>query len=180
LIKARKLDGVYRCGADSVPTFVEVDTPTDGELHALLQPIIPRLTKPLTRRGVLLKDIAQTCVAKPDADGNKVRTLRALQAAAVTYRVAFGPHAGQKVPALRGAMCVLEFMQRLAAPMARSRLHPSRTACRSRISAVGYPLCAVSSRRLLCGRSPIGIERLMAGPAGGADAQWPHPSSPQH
>jgi len=104
LIKARKLDGVYRCGADSVPTFVEVDTPTDGELHALLQPIITRLTKPLTRRGVLVKDIGQTCLAKPDADGNKVRTLRPLQAVAVTYRIAFGPRAGQKVLTIRGAM----------------------------------------------------------------------------
>ena len=51
MIKAGNLDGVYRCGADGVPTFVEVDTPTDGELHALLWPIITRLTKPLTRRG---------------------------------------------------------------------------------------------------------------------------------
>jgi hypothetical protein len=37
-------------------------------------------------------------------------------------------------------MSPLEFMQRLAALMARSRLHPARTACRSRILAVGYPL----------------------------------------
>jgi hypothetical protein len=50
---------------------------------------------------VLVKDIGQTCLAKPDADGNKVRTLRPLQAAAVTYRIAFGPRAGQKVLTLR-------------------------------------------------------------------------------
>ncbi len=31
------LDGVYRCGADGVPTFVEVGAPTDDELHALLR-----------------------------------------------------------------------------------------------------------------------------------------------
>jgi hypothetical protein len=51
---------------------------------------------------VLVKDIGQTCLAKPDADGNKVRTLRPLQVAAVTYRIAFGPRAGQKVLTLRG------------------------------------------------------------------------------
>jgi hypothetical protein len=31
------LDGVYRCGADGVPQFVEVGSPTDDEVHALLQ-----------------------------------------------------------------------------------------------------------------------------------------------
>jgi hypothetical protein len=29
------LDGVYRCGADGALEFVEVDAPTDDELHAL-------------------------------------------------------------------------------------------------------------------------------------------------
>jgi hypothetical protein len=42
--------------------------------------------------------------AEPDADGKEARTLRPLQAAAVTYRIAFGPRAGQKVLTLRGAM----------------------------------------------------------------------------
>lgn len=48
------LDGVYRCGTDGVPAFVEATGPTDDELHALLQTIIARLTKLLTRRGVLV------------------------------------------------------------------------------------------------------------------------------
>ena len=34
----------------------------------------------------------------------RLSTLRALQAAAVTYRIAFGPRTGQKVLTLRGAM----------------------------------------------------------------------------
>ena len=98
------LDGVYRCGADGAPTFVEVDAPTDDELHALLQKIITKLMKRLTRRGVLEEDMGQTYLAEPDIDGDEARTLRPLQAAAVTYRVAFGPRAGQKVLTLRGAM----------------------------------------------------------------------------
>ena len=36
--------------------------------------------------------------------GAEARTLRPLQAAAITYRIAFGPRAGQKVLTLRGAM----------------------------------------------------------------------------
>ena len=98
------LDGVYRCGADGAPTFVQVSAPTDDELDALLQTIITRLMKLLTRRGVLVEDMGQTYLAEPDADGEDARTLRPLQAAAVTYRVAFGPCAGQKVLTLRGAM----------------------------------------------------------------------------
>ena len=45
------LDGVYRCGADGVPCFVEATAPTDDELHALLRTVINRLMKILTRRG---------------------------------------------------------------------------------------------------------------------------------
>jgi len=39
----------------------------------------------------------------PGADGDDARTLLALQAAAITYAIAFGPRAGQKVSTLRGA-----------------------------------------------------------------------------
>jgi hypothetical protein len=60
--------------------------------------------KILTRRGVLVEDVGQTYLAEPDADGEEARTLRPLQAAAVTYRIAFGPRAGQKVLTLRRAM----------------------------------------------------------------------------
>jgi hypothetical protein len=98
------LDGVYRCGADGAPSFVEADAPTDEELHVLLRSVIARLMKMLTRRGVLVEDMGQTYLAEPDADGEEARTLRPLQAAAITYRIAFGPRAGQKVLTLRGAM----------------------------------------------------------------------------
>jgi hypothetical protein len=54
------LDGVYRCGDEGVPSFVEVDAPTDDELHTLLQSLITRLMKMLTRRGVLVEEMGQT------------------------------------------------------------------------------------------------------------------------
>jgi hypothetical protein len=72
-------------------------------LHALLQTISTRLMKMLTRRGALVEDMGQTYLAEPDAEGEEERTLRPLQAAAVTYRIAFAPRAGQKVLTLRGA-----------------------------------------------------------------------------
>ena len=54
------LDGVYRCGTDGVPTFAEVGGPTDDELHALLQTVMTRLMKMLTRHGVLIEEMGQT------------------------------------------------------------------------------------------------------------------------
>ncbi len=45
------LDGVYRCDAHGVPAFVEAHAPTYDGLHALLQTVITRLLKLLTRRG---------------------------------------------------------------------------------------------------------------------------------
>ena len=39
------LDGVYRCGADGVPQFVEAPAPTDEALQAVLHRIITRLTQ---------------------------------------------------------------------------------------------------------------------------------------
>jgi hypothetical protein len=71
-------------------------------LHALLQTLITRLMKMLTRRGVLIVEMGQPYLADSDVDGEEARTLRPLQAAAITYRIAFGPRAGQKVLTLRG------------------------------------------------------------------------------
>ncbi len=98
------LDGVYRCGADGAPSFIEAASPTDDDLHALLLSVIARLMKMLTRPGVQVEDMGLAWLAEPDTDGEEARTLRPLQAAAVTYRIAFGPRAGQKVLTLRGAM----------------------------------------------------------------------------
>jgi hypothetical protein len=57
-----------------------------------------------TRRGVLLEDTVQTWLAESDTEDEEARTLRLLQAEAVTYRIALGPRAGRKVLTLRGAI----------------------------------------------------------------------------
>jgi hypothetical protein len=97
------LHGVYRCDADGLPVFVEAGAPTDDELQALLQTVISRLMKMLTRRAVLVEEMGQTYLAEPDADGDEARTLRPLQASAITYRIAFGRRAGHKALTLRDA-----------------------------------------------------------------------------
>jgi hypothetical protein len=53
----------------------------------------------LTRLGYLVEDEGITYLADPDADN----ALGPLQAAACTYRIAFGPRAGQKVLSLPAA-----------------------------------------------------------------------------
>jgi hypothetical protein len=63
------LDGVYRCDAGGVPALVEVDAPTDNELHAVPQMVITRLMKMLMRCGALIGETGQTYLAAPDADG---------------------------------------------------------------------------------------------------------------
>jgi hypothetical protein len=69
----------------------------------LLQTVVARLRKMLTGRGVLIEQMGQAYLAEAHAGGEQARTVL-LQAAAVTYRIAFGPRAGQKMLTLRGAM----------------------------------------------------------------------------
>lgn len=69
----------------SLTAFVDASASTDDELHALLQTIIARLMKLLTRRAVLVEEMGQTYPAEPDVDCEEACTLRPLQAAAVSY-----------------------------------------------------------------------------------------------
>jgi hypothetical protein len=62
------LDGVYRCGTEGTPQFVEVPAPTDKALQAVLQEIITRMMKLLTRRGVVVEEEASTYMADNDAE----------------------------------------------------------------------------------------------------------------
>ena len=90
------LDGVYR-RTGGEPVFQELRAPSRDELAGLLDKIIARLMKMLTRQGYLLKEQGVTYLADRDADN----PLASLQAAACTYRIALGPRAGQKVLSLR-------------------------------------------------------------------------------
>ncbi len=96
------LDGVYRPVANGAPEFVEAPAPTDEALQAVLHKVITRTMKLLTRRGVLVEEEGSTYVADKDGDSDEARVLRPLQAAACTYRIAFGPRAGQKVLTVQG------------------------------------------------------------------------------
>ena len=76
------LDGVYRRDAEGEPVFVEVPAPTDEALQTVLQKVITRMMKLLTRKGVLVEEQGQTYMTDDDADSEEARVLRPLQAAA--------------------------------------------------------------------------------------------------
>ena len=78
------LDEVYRT-TEGVPVFHEVRVPTAGELQGLLNRIIKRLMKFLTRKGFLIEEQGMTYLCETDPDP----ALGSLQAAACTYRIAF-------------------------------------------------------------------------------------------
>ncbi len=118
------LDGVYRRSTEGAPEFVEAAAPTDEALQAVLHRIITRTMKVLTRRGVLVEEQGRTYLGDDDGDSDEARVLRPLQAAACTYRIAFGPRAGQKVLTLQGAMPrEADFKQNLCADSSGFSLH---------------------------------------------------------
>ena len=76
---------------------------------------------------MLVEEQGSTYVADNDGDSDEARTLRPLQAAACTYRIAFGPRAGQKVLTVQGAMPrQAEFKQTLCADINGNRVARSR------------------------------------------------------
>jgi hypothetical protein len=90
------LDGVYRSSA-GVPVFHEARAPRMDELQILLSRIIQRILKLLTRTGYLIEEQGMSYLTEADPD----HPLTRLQAAACTYRIALGPHAGQKLLSLQ-------------------------------------------------------------------------------
>ena len=115
---------MYRRGTDGAPEFVEVPTPTDAALQTVLHKINTRTMGLPTRRGVLVEEEGSTYMAANEGDSDEARTLRPLQAAACTYRIAFGPRAGQKVLTVQGAMPrEKDFKQTLGADIDGFSLH---------------------------------------------------------
>lgn len=98
--------------------------PIMGSPQAVLHTIITSTTKLLTRRGALIEEEGSTYMAENDGDAEEARSLRPLQAAARTYRIAAGPRTGQKVLTVQGIMPRdTDFHQHLCAGIAVFGLH---------------------------------------------------------
>lgn len=95
------LDGVYRTTGESVPVFHVASAPNNEQLQTLLDKIIKRILKLLTRRGYLIEEEGVTYLARTDSI-DPDNFLTPLQAASSTYRIAMGPRAGRKVLTIVG------------------------------------------------------------------------------
>ena len=102
------LDGVYRRGADDTPAFVEASALIDEALQTVLHKIHhphDASCSPVVGVGRRARfDLQGRQQADNDGDSDAAPVLKPLQAAARTYRVAFGPRAGQRVLTVQGAM----------------------------------------------------------------------------
>ena len=90
------LDGVYRI-TDEDPVFQPVRAPTTEQLQTLLNKIIKRTMKLLTRLGYLIEEEGMSYMAETETETDTDTAMSPLQSAACTYRIALGPRAGQKV-----------------------------------------------------------------------------------
>jgi hypothetical protein len=98
------LDGVYQTSeAEGAPLFIEAAAPNNEQLQTLLDKIIRRMLKLLTRLGHLIEEDGITYLARSEnLDPDDV--MAPLQAAASTWRIAAGPRAGRKVLTLVGVI----------------------------------------------------------------------------
>jgi Putative transposase len=91
------LDGIYR-RTEAGLVFQAATAATPEELDAILGRIIKALMKQLTRTGHLVEEEGMSYLGESGTDP----VLTPLQWASCTYRIAFGPHAGQSVLRLQG------------------------------------------------------------------------------
>jgi putative transposase len=87
------LDGAYLVGTER-PVFRRIESPRLEELQALVERLAERVGRALERQGVLARDADSSYLdLDPDAGG----PINDLLGHSITYRVAVGPRAGQKV-----------------------------------------------------------------------------------
>lgn len=87
------LDGAFLTGTGP-PVFRRIAPPTRRELQALVERIAQRIGRALERRGLIERDCENAYLSlDPSSDG----PLDDLIGHSITYRIAVGPRAGQKV-----------------------------------------------------------------------------------
>jgi ribosomal protein S27E len=91
------LDGAYLVGTEPA-VFRRIEAPTEAQLQALLERMAERIGRALERQGLLARDAEQSYLELDPAAGGP---LDDLIGHSITYRVAVGPRAGQKVFSLQ-------------------------------------------------------------------------------
>lgn len=88
------VDGVYLTDGADPPVFPHVPSPGTAELQALVQRIAERIGRMLEKRGLIERDVENAWLSGEMAPA---RSLDDLIGYSITYRIAVGPRAGQKV-----------------------------------------------------------------------------------
>lgn len=120
-LHALVLDGIYQTGEDKgTPVFMEAPASNNEQLQTLLDKIIRRILKLLTRLGHLIEEDGLTYMARSESlDPDNV--MAPLQAAASTWRIAAGPRAGRKVLTIVEPVLSLSKDRREPRPAPRTR-----------------------------------------------------------
>jgi Putative transposase len=87
------LDGVYLPAGDSAPVFRHVPAPTSAQLQLLVQQIAERIGSLLEKRDLIERDLENAWLTVDGPGG----ALDDLIGHSITYRIAVGPRAGQKL-----------------------------------------------------------------------------------
>jgi ribosomal protein S27E len=87
------VDGVHLVDGEHVPIFRHVPAPTGTELQSLVQRIAERVGRVLEKRGLIERDIESAWLAENAEPG----PLDDLIGHSITYRIAVGPRAGQRL-----------------------------------------------------------------------------------
>ena len=84
---------MYLAVEDAPPVFRRVPAPTATELAELMQRIVARIGRVLEQRGLIERDMENAWLVTQVAEG----PLDDLIGHSITYRIAVGPRAGQKL-----------------------------------------------------------------------------------
>jgi len=113
------LDGTYLVGTEP-PVFRRITPPVEAELQALVERLAERIGRALERRGVLVRDAEGSFLELEPAAGGPIDDLLGHS---ITYRVAVGPRAGQKVFSLQTVPAREEEIRKGVAQYAGFSLH---------------------------------------------------------
>jgi hypothetical protein len=125
------LDGAYRTEGVGAPVFRPVSEPRAQELQALVEQIAERVGGLLKRGGLVERDMENAWLA---GDG-EADPLDDLIGHSITYRIAVGPRAGQKLFTLS--------VSSRTVPLKRSTI-PLDSGCRGRVL-MSIRLCAFTT-----------------------------------
>jgi ribosomal protein S27E len=113
------LDGAYLVGTEP-PVFRRITPPGETELQTLVERLAERIGRALERRGVLVRDAESSFLELDAVAGGPIDDLLGHS---ITYRVAVGPRAGQKVFSLQTVPAREEELRRGVAQYAGFSLH---------------------------------------------------------